>query len=946
MNIPTKIKVIYGLIMGVTVKDMTAKFRKLDKFEGNDFRRRQKNMQFLLTTLKVVYVLSTPRPEFVEDETLEQTRKRCNLKENKDELSLVQLGSHFRIEETLREKESSKGKGKEIDGSYWVNMIENGKNKNNNKNNKEYKRKNDGNNDRSNKKSKLTCWKCGKTGHFKKDFRIRKNNDGNTSSLGQGSKDPNSSQGLNFDFDVIPFNHYVSHISEICYVQDDAFAWWIDSGATFHERKDRFWFDTFHSVQDGSLLHMGDELTKPMPGRGHSVRYLLVLSLFWKLLCTLKDHLPWTYTSGASGSNSRKQRTVTYYNCKDPGITEGQATQTVITYNKAYQADDLDAYDSDCDELNTAKVALMANLSHYGSDVLAKTYKQIYDSIKPTRVRSKEQCDALINLVNQKSVEIFDLNANLQVKGLIIAALKDELRKLKRKALVDNDVTTHTIAPKMLKIDVEPLVLRLLNNRTAHSEYLRPTQEQAVILKELVEQGKYKNPLNISLNFACNTKKDKIQRPASSAQKNKVESHPRIVKSSLKNKNCAIKRKGTALVQHSKLNANSVLICVKFNGCMLSDNHDLCVLNVIHDVNARPKSKSIKKTSKRKVWKPTGKVFTKTGYTWRPTSQNFTMVVQTFLWYLDSGCSKHMTGDHSQLTNFVNKFLRTVKFENDHLAKIMGYRDYHIGNVTISKDHLCSAYAMGKSKKKPYKPKSKDTNQEKLYLLQMDLYGPMRVASVNEKKYILVIVDDYSRFTWVDIYHETSMVHSSKQNGIVERHNRPLIEAAHTTLIYAKASLFLWTEAVATTCYAQDCSIIHLRHEVYVSQPDGFVDKDNLNNVYKLKKALYGLKQAPRVCDPVDTPMVEKSKMDEDPQGKAVDPTHYHGMVGILSFHFIKKQVENGVVELYFVNMEYQLANIFTKALRRERIEFLINKLGMQSFTPETLKQLADEAEE
>ncbi|GKB87883.1 hypothetical protein Tco_0960155 [Tanacetum coccineum] len=127
-----------------------------------------------------------------------------------------------------------------------------------------------------------------------------------------------------------------------------------------------------------------------------------------------------TYTPGASGSNSGKQRTVICYNYKgeghmskqctkpkrkrddswfkdkvllvqaqangqilheeelaflaDPGIAEGQATQTVITHNAAYQADDLDAYDSDCDELNTAKVALMANLSHYGSDVLAEEH--------------------------------------------------------------------------------------------------------------------------------------------------------------------------------------------------------------------------------------------------------------------------------------------------------------------------------------------------------------------------------------------------------------------------------------------------------------------------------------------------------------------------------------------------------------------------------------------
>ncbi|GKF53505.1 hypothetical protein Tco_0160415 [Tanacetum coccineum] len=65
-----------------------------------------------------------------------------------------------------------------------------------------------------------------------------------------------------------------------------------------------------------------------------------------------------------------------------------------------------------------------------------------------------------------------------------------------------------------------------------------------------------------------------------------------------------------------------------------------------------------------------------------------------------------------------------------------------------------------------------------------------------------------------------------------------------------------------------------------------------------------------------------------------------------IRFHFIKEQVENGVVELYFVNTEYQLADIFTNALGRERIEFLINKLGKRSFMLETLKLLTDEAEE
>nr|GFA74831.1 hypothetical protein [Tanacetum cinerariifolium] len=121
---------------------------------------------------------------------------------------------------------------------------------------------------------------------------------------------------------------------------------------------------------------------------------------------------------------------------------------------------------------------------------LKQTYKKLYDLIKPTRVRSKEQFDVLINQVNQKSVEISDLNVSLQEKDLVITALKNDLRKLKGKSLVDDVVTSHSIAPKMLKVDVEPLAPKLLNNRTAHSNYLRHTQKQAAILREVVEQEK------------------------------------------------------------------------------------------------------------------------------------------------------------------------------------------------------------------------------------------------------------------------------------------------------------------------------------------------------------------------------------------------------------------------------------------------------------------------
>nr|GEX99163.1 hypothetical protein [Tanacetum cinerariifolium] len=419
-----------------------------------------------------------------------------------------------------------------------------------------------------------------------------------------------------------------------------------------------------------------------------------------------------------------------------------------------------------------------------------------------------------------------------------------------------------------------------------------------------------------------NTKNDMIQRTPRKAKKNKLEEHLRMVRPSL-NKKSVVDTKATSSITNSMSNVNSDLKCASCNGCLFYDNHDACVVAYINSVNASIKSKSVKKPIKRRIWQPIGKMFTTVGHIWTPTGRtfslvgnvcpltrlatntivpprepipiasntdkpvitlvysrkskatnkrvpvsNFTMnkslVVQIVLWYLDFGCSKHMTGDRSQLINFVQKFLGTVKFKNDHVAKIMGYGQFcdsdleaafrqhtcfvrnldevdlltarqglvrGLSKLKFKKDHLCSACAMGKSTKKTHKPKSEDTNQEKLYLLHMDLCGPMRVESINRKKYILVIVDDYSLFIWVkflrskdealdfiikflrmiqvrlkvlvrrirtdngtkfvnqmlrdyyeevDISHETSVARSPQQNGVIERRNRTLIEAART----------------------------------------------------------------------------------------------------------------------------------------------------------------------
>nr|GEV19591.1 hypothetical protein [Tanacetum cinerariifolium] len=261
-------------------------------------------------------------------------------------------------------------------------------------------------------------------------------------------------------------------------------------------------------------------------------------------------------------------------------------------------------------------------------------------------------------------------------------------------------------------------------------------------------------------------------------------------------------------------------------------------------------------------------------------------VVQIVLWYLDSGCSKHMTRDRSRLMNFVKKFVGTVRFRNDHFGAIMGYGDYVIGNSVISrklhskkhscyvrdtngvelikgsrgsnlytisiddmmksslicllskasknkswlwhrrlnhlnfgtindlarkdlvrglprlkfdKDHLCSACQVGKSKKHTHKPKAENTNLEVLNTLHMDLCGPMRVQTINGNKYILVIVDDYSWFTWVKILRS-----KDETANIVNIFITQIQVGLNKTVRCA--------EVVATAYYTKNRSLIHTRH--------------------------------------------------------------------------------------------------------------------------------------
>ncbi|GJS15087.1 zinc finger, CCHC-type containing protein [Tanacetum coccineum] len=224
-------------------------FDKLDKFEGVDFRRWQKKMYFLLFNMSMVYVLTTLNLEYGDDATVEQLRMR------------VKWDNDDYVSRGLILNDSEKPKGNNVVGPSVVNMVEHNNSSRYN-DNKSKRKHHDNTRAYPNKKAIPTCWKCGKTGHIKRDWKCvnvgNKANGSSTKSSVDGSS--NSLKGQNM-FNQSLQVYYVTYVLEAYFVQDEDVVWWVDSGSTVHVCKDRCWFKTYESLNDGSILHMGNEST-------------------------------------------------------------------------------------------------------------------------------------------------------------------------------------------------------------------------------------------------------------------------------------------------------------------------------------------------------------------------------------------------------------------------------------------------------------------------------------------------------------------------------------------------------------------------------------------------------------------------------------------------------------------------------------------------------------
>nr|GEV18031.1 26S proteasome non-ATPase regulatory subunit 4 homolog [Tanacetum cinerariifolium] len=365
----------------------------------------------------------------------------------------------------------------------------------------------------------------------------------------------------------------------------------------------------------------------------------------------------------------------------DPGIGETQSTQYVVTNNAFYQADDLDAYDSNCDDINSTKIALMTKMSHYGSDNLVEVHNQdnmtnnvIYQDVQPTSTSEQsnvlnrsetkiisdsniisysqymnesqyitvqnssslsQQDDLILSVIEQIKTQVVNCTKinqdNKNVNEFLTIELeryKNQVRILKEQNNVDKASESWA---QSLEIDNLKRVLseHLKEKESLEQKYSVNSKEPNLSLsttivevpKELPKVSMVNSSLK-KLKFhlasfdvvvkerttattitkgtwgfehtkACfrgcasgsqpqgNTKKDRIQRTPSKAKKNKLEDHPRTVRPSLNKKKSVVDTKAIS--------------CATCNGCLFSDNHDSCVLAYINSVNARVKSKSVKK---------------------------------------------------------------------------------------------------------------------------------------------------------------------------------------------------------------------------------------------------------------------------------------------------------------------------------------------------------------
>nr|GEU28814.1 integrase, catalytic region, zinc finger, CCHC-type, peptidase aspartic, catalytic [Tanacetum cinerariifolium] len=561
---------------------------------------------------------------------------------------------------------------------------------------------------------------------------------------------------------------------------------------------------------------------------------------------------------------------------------------------------------------------------------------------------------------------------------------------------------------KMMSKSFEALQKQAINLEIDLQQYLKAQlQDKGIVisdLKKLIAKLKGKS---------VDTKFDKssvIRQPnAFKSQRPSVLGKPTIFSNSLERKDFS----------KSNLNAkilNVNFVCATCGKCVLNDKYEMCVLNYV----AKPLKKTVASESNQKLKNTTRKLYE--------------YLVEIVLFIVDSGCSKHMTGNLKLLINFVEKFLGTVKFRNDQISLILGYGDLVQGAVMIKRGN---DLLIGSHGTDLYSITLQDTNCPNPICLMAKATSSQawlwhrRLSHLNFDTINLLSKNDivtlHAYFAAEGIHHQTDgenldkikekgdacifVGYSTQSRGyrVFNKRTRVIVETIHVNFdeLPHTASDHVSSDPVLecpTTALEHDSLSPSLQCHVNVTQADRTVTTSNeLDLLFSLMfdELLNGSSQVvskSSVVTTADTPnqseMVKEYAQIENDEfinifctpvqdrgetsSRHVDSSNMHTfyqhhpsehrwakdhpleqVIGNPSqsvrtrrqlesdgeiYHFIKEKVEKGIVELFFVETEYQLADLFTKALPEERFKYLIRRHGMRCLTPEELEVLANES--
>nr|GEV49536.1 retrovirus-related Pol polyprotein from transposon TNT 1-94 [Tanacetum cinerariifolium] len=398
----------------------------------------------------------------------------------------------------------------------------------------------------------------------------------------------------------------------------------------------------------------------------------------------------------------------------------------------------------------------------------------------------------------------------------------------RRKAIVNSPTPIYDQKPSMVAEDDEMEKMLLCKQEEAgiqlnaeQADWRDDTDDES---EDLELEAHYIPPLK------SNPMEDRVMLNNSKRKKQEVEDQHRNVKLS--------KNKTSVTACNDSLNAQTLsvnFVWATCGKCVLNEKHDMCVLKSHNGVNSRTKMPIVVPAS---------------------TRETKCTLVEIVLFIVDSGCSKHITRNLKLLINFVEKFMGTMKFRNDQIAPILGYRDLVQRAVTIKRVYyvkglnnnlffvgqFCDAdleVAFRKSTCYICDLKGNDlltcsygTDLYSITLQDINSPNPIclmakatssqawlwhrRLSYLNFDSINLLSKNDivtlHAYFASEGILHQTFIARTPEQNGVVERRNRTLVEAARTMLSAAKVPLFFWAEAIATTCFTQRRSLVIPRY--------------------------------------------------------------------------------------------------------------------------------------